>query len=185
MLSVQAVMQTLGTHSISAASEAKPASIPQYVYRVHRAGAQTKYDFSTGFRSKNQTTIINTTPLLRQFALAHINGQTNVSSPFVSVYDSRTHAENMARYYSQKYSDETKVVQIDTRHLGRGPVFRVADLLEGKNDEMGAMQIELHKGEYLVLYKIPPHAVVSETPVGRGTAGARRGPGVIGRPVHT
>ncbi|KAF2273334.1 uncharacterized protein EI97DRAFT_161578 [Westerdykella ornata] len=177
-------MQPTPSKFTPGASEAKPASLPTYVFRVHRAGAQTKYDFSSGFRSKNQTTIINTTAILDQFAMAHINGQTNISSPFISVFDSYTHAEDMARYFAQKYGDEMKVIQIDTHHLARGPVFRVADILEGKMQVMGRMEEELHKGEYLIMYRIPAQAVVSETPVGRGMANARRGPGVIGRPVQ-
>ncbi|KAH7122227.1 hypothetical protein B0J11DRAFT_463794, partial [Dendryphion nanum] len=143
-----------------------PESIPTTVYRVHRPSAQTKYSFASGFRSKNQTTILNQLSMLNNFALAHLHGQTNISSPFISVYDDQAHAERMAIYLSNKFGEEMTVVAVDTRHFARGPVFRAADLLGGKDVEMAATDSEIHRGEYLIMYKIPPQAIRTETAVG-------------------
>lgn len=100
------------------------------MYRIHRASAQTRYSFSTGFAAKNQTTILNYTSALSRFGLAHLTQQTNISSPFISVYDCLAHAENVAQYLAEKWSEEVLVVSVDTGHFARGPVFRAADLLK-------------------------------------------------------
>lgn len=100
------------------------------MYRVQRTIAQTRYSFSTGFTAKNQTTILNYTSALSRFGLAHLNRQTNISSPFISVYDDLSHAENVAKYLAETFSEEVLVVSVDTRHFARGPVFRAADLLK-------------------------------------------------------
>jgi hypothetical protein len=52
------------------------------------ASSQTRYAFSTGFGNAIvQTTIVNYTSALSGFGLAHLNQQTNISFPFISVYD--------------------------------------------------------------------------------------------------
>ncbi|KAK7183819.1 uncharacterized protein CC84DRAFT_1242080 [Paraphaeosphaeria sporulosa] len=165
------------THPQSTPSDPSvhPSSIPPFVYRVHRARSQTAYDFSTGFRAKNQTTIINQLSHLSRFGLAHLNQQTNISSPFISVYRSQVHAEEVARYFARLYDEDTWVVTIDTNHLSRGPVFWAGNLLEGQ--EMTASQTWLHEGEYLCLYRISPQAIRDQTRVVRKEA---RSYGVIG-----
>ncbi|KAF2636457.1 hypothetical protein P280DRAFT_552952 [Massarina eburnea CBS 473.64] len=161
-----------------------PTAIPTLLYRVHRAGAQTRYSFSTGFSAKNQTTIVNYTSALSRFGIAHLNHQTNISSPFISVYDTHSHAEAVAKHFTAKYGEDTYVVAVDTRHFARGPVFRAADLLakEGELGELSAENMWLHQGEYLVMYRIPAQAVRDETPVGSGSNQKWRAVGVIGGP---
>jgi hypothetical protein len=153
-------------------SPSPPTIIPLLVYRVHRASAQTRYAFGTGFSSKNQTTIVNYTSGLSRFGVAHLHRQTNISSPFISVYDTLSHAESVAKQFSQKYGEDTFVVTIDTRHLARGPVFRAADLLKDTDDSKSGdkdlvMENWLHWGEYLVMYRIPAQAIRDQTPVER------------------
>ncbi|KAI4910909.1 hypothetical protein J4E90_007166 [Alternaria incomplexa] len=163
----------------SPASPPAPTAIPTLVYRVHRTSSQTRYAFSTGFSSKNQTTIVNYTSALSRFGLAHLNQQTNISSPFISVYDNLAHAEAVAKHFGERYGEDTWVVTVDPAHFARGPVFRAADLLK---DAAGGKEVAeewLHYGEYLVMYRIPPQAIRDETPVCRGTA-QRRTVGVIG-----
>ncbi|KAH7392510.1 hypothetical protein BKA66DRAFT_607035 [Pyrenochaeta sp. MPI-SDFR-AT-0127] len=170
-------------HTLSAPlPPAAPTSIPPLVFRVHRAGAQTSYAFSSGFSSKNHTTILNYTSALSRFGLAHLRRQTNISSPFISVYDNLTHAESVAKHWAQKYGEDTFVVTVDTRHLARGPVFRAADLLkEGGSDYKEAEGSEwLHWGEYLVMYRIPAQAIRDQTPVARGEDQRWRTVGTIG-----
>jgi hypothetical protein len=160
-------------------STSAPATIPLLVYRVHRASAQTRYAFSTGFSAKNQTTILNYTSALSRFGVAHLNQQTNISSPFISVFDNLTHAENVAKDFAHIYGEDTFVVTVDTRHLARGPVFRAADLLkDGKSDEQSEW---LHWGEYLVMYRIPAQAIRDQTPVAKGEDQKWRTVGVINR----
>lgn len=141
--------------SISASNRGPtaPAHLPLHVYRVHRPSAQTRYSFGTGFRSKNQTTIVNLLSILNNFGLAHLTAATNISSPLISVYDDPLHAERMAHYISRCYGEETWVVKVDTRHLARGPVFRAANLLEEswrEKEEKGEVvteaERELHRG---------------------------------------
>lgn len=68
-------------------------------------------------------------------------------------------------------------MEVDTRHLARGPVFRAVDLLkEGGKGEEGE---GLHEGEYLVMYRIPMQAVRGQTAVARG-GGKQAAVGVIG-----
>ncbi|KAH5402908.1 hypothetical protein HBI23_192090 [Parastagonospora nodorum] len=151
---------------------APPASIPALLYRVHHTSAQTQYSFSTGFRAKNQSTVLcGTTPLAR-FGLAHLHHQTNISSPFISMYDNLARAEQVALYFEQKYpGEEVWIVTIDTKHLAWGPVFRAADILKGEADNR---QGWVHEGEYLVLYTVPKQAVRVETLMtkGKGKYGA-------------
>ncbi|KAF2130781.1 hypothetical protein P153DRAFT_287611, partial [Dothidotthia symphoricarpi CBS 119687] len=145
-----------------------------------------RYAFGTGFSAKNQTTILNYTSALSRFGLAHLTQQTNISSPFISVYDSLAHAERVARFFSEKYGEDTYVVTVDTRHFARGPVFRAADLLrdgegEGKEKEKGEERAQwLHWGEYLVMYRIPAQAIRDQTPVAQGENQKWRAVGVIG-----
>ncbi|EUC48250.1 hypothetical protein COCMIDRAFT_71786, partial [Bipolaris oryzae ATCC 44560] len=178
-----------------------PTAIPPLVYRVHRSTSQTRYSFSTGFSAKNQTTIVNYTSALSRFGLAHLNQQTNISSPFISVYDNAAHAEAVARYFGERYQEDTWVVSVDPAHFARGPVFRAADLLR----EGGGVEAEngggsgsssdrkkgrgvardgsdewLHWGEYLVMYRIPAQAIRDQTPVAKVGDPLRRGVGVIG-----
>ncbi len=181
-------LATLRTQAIQCPSpptvSLAPLEVPQFVFRVHRSSAQTRYAFSTGFSSKNQTTILNSTSGLLRFGLAHLNQQTNVSSPFISVYDDLSHAENVARHWAQKYAEDTFVVTVDTQHFARGPVFRAVDLLENTyGDRKAEDKLErdwLHYGEYLVLYRIPAQAIRDETPVARGESQKWRAVGVIG-----
>jgi hypothetical protein len=111
---------------------------------------------------------VNSTSILSTFSLAHLRGATNISSPFISTYDNLSQAIHIAEYFSQHYGEETWVVKIDTRHLARGPVFRAAAILadEGRTG-LTSWEAELHRGEYLIMYRIPPQAIVDETPVGR------------------
>ncbi|KZM21519.1 uncharacterized protein EKO05_0006254 [Ascochyta rabiei] len=159
-------------------SPTPPTVIPALVYRVHRTSAQTRYSFATGFSAKNQTTILNYTSALSRFGLAHLHQQTNISSPFVSVYDDLAHAHNVAQHWADVYGEETWVVSVDTRHFARGPVFRAADLLKDASVDHG--DAWLHWGEYLVMYRVPAQAIRDQTPVGRGKAQAWRAVGVIG-----
>ncbi|KAJ4297887.1 hypothetical protein N0V90_005786 [Kalmusia sp. IMI 367209] len=148
------------------------------VYRVHRAGAQTRYSFSTGFAAKNQTTIVNFPSIRDRFGLAHLNQQTNISSPFVSVYKSLSHAEAVARHFAERYNEDTYVVTIDTNHLPRGPVFWAATILTGQ--DLSAEQKWLHEGEYLVMYRIGPQAIRDQTLVVKRDTQGWRAPGVVG-----
>ncbi|KAF2741062.1 hypothetical protein EJ04DRAFT_558432 [Polyplosphaeria fusca] len=155
-----------------------PPSIPPTVYRIHHTSMQTRYSFATGFHSKNQSTILNQHSPLKTFGLAHLRHQTNISSPLISVYDSRSHAEAVARHWATQKSERFLVVEIDTRHLARGPVFRAADLLSA---EVKAADADwLHQGEYLVMYRIPPQAIRIETPFGRPKGEGWMAPGVVG-----
>jgi hypothetical protein len=147
---------------------------------VHRASAQTRYSFSTGFSAKNHTTIINYTSGISRFGLAHLNQQTNISSPFISVYDDLAQAERVAHFFTQKYGEDTLVVTVDTRHLARGPVLRAADLLKDGSGKEGDEW--LHEGEYLVMYRIPMQAITCQTLVAKGVNAAQNAFGVIGRP---
>ncbi|KAF1924735.1 uncharacterized protein M421DRAFT_8595 [Didymella exigua CBS 183.55] len=155
-----------------------PTTIPPVVYRVHRLTAQTRYSFATGFSAKNQTTILNYTSALSRFGLAHLHQQTNISSPFISVYDTLAHAEKVAHHWAEMWSEEVLVVSVDTRHFARGPVFRARDLLKGK--DAGQADGWLHCGEYLVMYRIPAQAIRDQTPIGKGKKEAWRAVGVIG-----
>lgn len=161
-----------------------PTAIPALVYRVHRTSAQTRYAFSTGFSSKNQTTILNYTSALSRFGLAHLHQQTNISSPFISVYDNLDHAESVAKHWAKEIGEDMTVVTVDTQHLARGPVFRAADLLKGEMMGGGGKEGEgnewLHWGEYLVMYRIPAQAIRVQTPIARGADQRWGGVGVIG-----
>ncbi|KAF2258746.1 hypothetical protein CC78DRAFT_593994 [Lojkania enalia] len=154
-----------------------PARIPSSVYRVQHAKMQTLYAFAAGFRSKNRSTILNERTLLGTFSVAHLTRQTNISSPFISVYDSLPHAEAVAEMWSGKCGEQCFVVTIDTNYLARGPVFRAADLLGERESEMSEEERWLHKGEYLFLYRIPAEAIRVQTPVGRAPVAGWRAPG--------
>jgi hypothetical protein len=149
---------------------------PPFFYRVQRAGAQTEYDFSTGFRAKNLTTIIDGLCRLDRFGLAHLR-QTDISSPFISVYCSHAHAQEVACYFARLYKEDTLVVTIDTNHLSRGPVFWAAHLLESQ--ELTDKQKWLHDGECLLMYWITREAIRNQTLVSKETwsYGAIGGPG--------
>ncbi|KAJ4381404.1 hypothetical protein N0V86_003755 [Didymella sp. IMI 355093] len=135
-----------------------PTNIPPIVYRVHRLNAQTRYSFAAGFSAKNQTTILNYTSALSRFGLAHLCQQTNISSPFISVYDNLQHAENVAQHWAEKWGEEVLVV---------------SNASASEADEW------LHWGEYLIMYRIPAQAIRDQTPIGRGKE-AWRAVGVIG-----
>jgi hypothetical protein len=126
---------------------------------------QTRYSFSTGFASKNQSTILSQNAQLKAFGLAHLNQQTNISSPLISVYDSYAHAEAVAKRWAE-IKGRCLLVEVDTKHLARGPVLRASDLLkeEGKGRESEVDSV--HKGELLVMYRIPAQAIRMETPFG-------------------
>lgn len=86
----------------------------------------------------------------------------------------------MAHFMSERYGEETTVVAVDTRHFARGPIFRAADLLIGKEAELSMAEWELHQGEYLIMYKIPPQAIRTEMAVGRRGSGRPLAVGAIG-----
>lgn len=150
-----------------------PERIPDTVYRVQLPNAQTKYSFSEGFRAKNQTTILSTPHLVDRFGMAHLRHQTNISSPFISVYTDLAHATHVAQRLSERYGTACKLVSIDTRHFARGPLFRAADVLKNASEDVkNAHPIPLeddfmHQYEYLVQYRIPAQALINEEPVGQ------------------
>ncbi|KAF2190784.1 hypothetical protein K469DRAFT_560036 [Zopfia rhizophila CBS 207.26] len=150
------------------------STLPHLVYRVDYPTAQTTYNPSSGFRAKNQTTILSTTFTLKTTLIPHLTWATNRSSPFISVFSSKSHAEQWARHLSaQKGGMRCYVLTINTRMLGRGPVFRaedwVGEVVEG-GEGMGGRELTEwswnHEGEYLIMYKIPKEAIVDELDVG-------------------
>jgi hypothetical protein len=178
-------MQSLRSASLSSTASDSlptPTSIPARVYRVDRPGSQTRYTYGTGFTAKNHTTILNSPFLVERFGNAHLNEQTNISSPLISVYDNLAHAERVAHHLAKKHSERTTVVTIDTSRWARGPVFRAADILRNRGEELTIEENFMHHGEYMVMYNIPREAIITETPVGY-TADAiwsTKGVGVIG-----
>lgn len=74
------------------------------------------------------------------------------------------------------------MVTIDTSRWARGPVFRAADILRNRGEELSAEGRFLHQGEYMVMYNIPREAIVTETPIAYAADAMRstRGVGVIG-----
>jgi hypothetical protein len=182
-------MQSFRSASLSSTASdynPTPTSIPARVYRVNRPGSQTRYTYGTGFTAKNHTTILNSPLLVDRFGNAHLNEQTNISSPLISVYDNLAHAELVAHYLAKKHGERTTVVTIDTSRWARGPVFRAADILRNRGEELSAENRFMHQGEYLVMYNIPREAIVTETPVGTATntMWSTRGVGVIGGGRH-
>jgi hypothetical protein len=178
-------MQSLRSASLSStASDCNPTptSIPARVYRIDRPGSQTRYTYGTGFTAKNHTTILNSPFLVDRFGNAHLNEQTNISSPLISVYDNLAHAEQVAHYLVKKHGERTTVVTIDTSRWARGPVFRAADILRNRGEELSAKERFMHQGEYMVMYNIPREAIVTETPIAYAADAmhSTRGVGVIG-----
>lgn len=163
-------MESPTSLTIPTSPTSTPPNIPPFVYRVQLPNSRTSYAFNLGLRAKNQTTILNTTSLISQFTLAHINAQTNVSSPLIALYDNFAHAERVASYFAEKLGCQVKVVTIDTKYLGRGPVFWARDIIKEREKTEW-----LHSGELLVTYQIPVRALTAETPVGRDK-GANWGP---------
>lgn len=102
------------------------------------------------------------------------------------MYDSLAHAEDVAKHFSDKYGEDTWVVTVDTKHLARGPVFRAVDLLRDREEGVNVDKEKerggewLHKGEYLVMYRIPAQAIRGQTPVAWGENQKWRTVGVIG-----
>jgi hypothetical protein len=91
------------------------------------------------------------------------------------VYDNLPAAERLAQVLKDRFvGEEVWIVEVDTRHLARGPVFRAADLLTGGE---GDSEGWVHEGEYLVMYRIPMQAVRGQTVIARGVG---KGVGVIG-----
>ena len=86
----------------------------------------------------------------------HLNQQTNISSPFISVYDNLAHAEAVAKHFGERYGEDTWVVTVDPAHFARGPVFRAMDILKDSAGGKDANAEWLHYGEYLVMYRIRP-----------------------------
>ncbi|KAF2745954.1 hypothetical protein M011DRAFT_128070 [Sporormia fimetaria CBS 119925] len=153
------------SRTTTAQTPSPPSCLPPYVYRLHFPTSQTKYpDETGGFRSKNQSTHPQRLDRARTFATAHLKGQTNVSSPFVSVFDNLNHAKTMALSYAQHLDMEITLVTIDTTRLARGPIFRAQDVLRPSD---AGWDHPMHKGEYLLLHRVPGHACVEEMYVGR------------------
>ncbi|KAF2848744.1 hypothetical protein T440DRAFT_400506, partial [Plenodomus tracheiphilus IPT5] len=169
--------QQLTTHP----TPSPPRSIPQLLYRIHRPTSQTRYSFATGFISKNQSTILSISTSVSRFGLAHLHQQTNISSPFISVYDDLAHAESVAGWMARMGGGEVVVVCVDSRYLGPGPVFRAEDLLRGEAGGGGGGGEWLHRGEYLVMYRIPVQAVRDQRVVARGEGEGWRAVGVVGK----
>lgn len=153
--------------AISSLQTPVPTSIPSTFYRVGYAGSQTSFSPTVGFRARNIRTIIANTQQLHFYASAHFNWASNIISPFISVFADRTHAECWARGFSERNGGkECYVVAISTAALGRGPIFRTADLIDaGVQSPMEASQ---HWSEYLVLYRIPVAALIDEVVVSAG-----------------
>ncbi|CBX93480.1 predicted protein [Plenodomus lingam JN3] len=100
------------------------------------------------------------------------------------------------------WAEDVWIVSVDTNYLARGPVFRAVDLLRGEEGEergkrgkgragrrdsargdggVGELDDEtLHRGEYLVMYRIPPQAVRDQTVVARGEGQGWRAVGGMG-----
>lgn len=141
------------------------AALPPFVYRVQVPKSRTAYAFNTGLRAKNQTTILNTTRLISQFTLAHINEQTNISSPLIALYDNQAHAERVAYLWAERLQCQVMLITIDTKYLGRGPVFWARDIIHDREKTEW-----LHTGELLVTYQVPVRALLNEVPIGKDKA---------------
>ncbi|OCL03178.1 hypothetical protein AOQ84DRAFT_227877 [Glonium stellatum] len=144
-----------------------PTSIPSALYRVDYPGSQTSFSPTEGFRARNMHTIIANVQQLHFYASAHFNWASNISSPFISVFADRTRAEHWACGFSEgDGGKECYVVAISTAALGRGPIFRAADLIgAGVQSPIVASQ---HWSEYLVLYRVPVAALINEIVISAG-----------------
>jgi hypothetical protein len=148
--------------------EPPPTVVPKTVYRVDYSGSQTTFSPTAGFLARNQSTIINTPQQIQRFAIPHLLWQSNISSPFISVFADKEHAERWARDLAERNNSNSLyyVVAIDTEKLARGPIFRAADILAGR--VLSEMEEGLHFSEYLVLHRIPGQALREEIIVSAG-----------------
>ncbi|CAI7651079.1 unnamed protein product [Penicillium glandicola] len=135
--------------------------IPERLYRVQHDKSITK-DEESGLVASDMETF---TEDIQEFADAvstHINGSDeDGSSMFISAFASKAQAESWMCRNWRLYGEGAQILEIETRHLGHGYVFRAGEVAHTLEMDVSETNYEDLHNEYLILHFVPARAIIA------------------------
>ena len=152
--------------------------IPDDLYRVNYPDSRTAFSTTKGFSASDTTKVYDTSELA-EFKQAIVNQFTwscRASSPFVSLFSDRAHAESWGRkepwHRHKGLSDDWSLHVIDTTKLkDTNRFFKLSDLWEELDLDLPVGAGQHIRGAFLCLHRIPIDAIVEKRSPGEVRAG--------------
>ncbi|KAJ5473800.1 hypothetical protein N7475_003366 [Penicillium sp. IBT 31633x] len=134
--------------------------IPQRLYRVQRDNSVTR-DVEIGLIAQDQAHFITDKADFGRAVERHVNKCEDSESMFISTFSNIAQAEDWLSRKWRLYGGGAQVLEIDTRYLGHGFVYRACNLVQelGLNTP-GTTHDDLHS-EYLILHLVPARAIIA------------------------
>ncbi|KAF4984694.1 hypothetical protein FDECE_17037 [Fusarium decemcellulare] len=151
--------------------------LPTELYRVHYVGSQTTFSSDEGLVAADTTKIYNDGVSLGRAVVNHFTWGSRESSPFISLFSDREHAESWAlkepwRGASRDAQEgDWALLVIETQLLEEawlGKVSQLVSVLKLRIPDRAAQHI---RGSFLCLHKIPAAAIVQWKDSGQVQAG--------------
>ncbi|ORX94459.1 hypothetical protein BCR34DRAFT_629189 [Clohesyomyces aquaticus] len=144
--------------------------IPDTLYRVDYPGSQTVFSSTSGFTSADTTKVFPAHELdeFKQAIVNQFTWSSRASSPFISLFSDREHAENWGckepwRGHKDKKGDWS-LCAIDTTVLkDTGRFFKISDLVEELGLKIPGPAGQHVRGAFVCLHRIPAEAVIERT----------------------
>ncbi|KAJ5787644.1 hypothetical protein N7457_002634 [Penicillium paradoxum] len=134
--------------------------IPDRLYRVQRDNSTTQ-DIEMGLQAADDSVFMTDNDEFAEFVQWHINNDQEIESMLISTFASLAQAKDWMSRKWRTFEDGAQVLEIDTRHLGHGYVFRAISIVnENALDTSETTTDDLHN-EYLILHRVPARAIVA------------------------
>lgn len=145
------------------------SEVPSQLYRVDYPGSQTVFSSTEGFSASDTTKVYNTNELddFRQAIVNQFTWGSRASSPFISLFSDREHAENWGRKEPWRgfrdRSDDWFLHLINTTRMkDTSRFFKLSDLFENLGLDLPDGARQHIKGAFLCLHRIPIEAMVQK-----------------------
>lgn len=142
--------------------------LPMELYRVHYTGSRTTFSPHEGLAAADTAKIYNDEVSLGQAIVNQFTWNSRETSPFISLFSDREHAENWALKEPWRgtlrdaQEDDWTLFVIDTRLLGNAWLCKVSQLVSALNLQIPDKAAQHISGSFLCLHRIPAVAIVQE-----------------------
>jgi hypothetical protein len=143
-----------------------PGDFPLTLYRIDYPGAQTTWSPRWGFQAASTFTPLRVAGL-RNAVQYHLDWRSRITSPFISTFGNRQHAENWANTWIANNNQTCYLLEIRLDADDDVRVFRVRSLVDrlGVTTRLDPSQ---YHSEYLCFQRIPSEAVVRRFSISPG-----------------
>ncbi|KAF2791229.1 hypothetical protein K505DRAFT_351430 [Melanomma pulvis-pyrius CBS 109.77] len=145
------------------------SNVPDRLYRVNYPGSQTAFSRTTGFSASDTSKVYDNNELVefKQAIEDQFTWSSRASSPFISLFSDREHAENWGckepwRGHEGPSNDWSLHVIDTTRLKDTNRFFKLKQLLEDLEVKIPDRACQHIGGAFLCLHRIPIQAIIEE-----------------------